>query len=81
MNSMRHMNNLFFRGIKSRSQIEVEAQEKLDALRKEISASVVARFSRGNVALQQGRFVTREDMDIEKQKLNRILDQRLGTLD
>ena len=46
-------------------------QESRSRIRESIERKIVARFSRGNIRLQQGRYLTQEDIDA---RLRRALE-------
>lgn len=43
--------------------------ERLEALEAQIDKDIVARFSTGNIRLQQGRYVTEKDLDKKYQQI------------
>lgn len=45
------------------------SNEQLEALEAQIDRDIVARFSSGNIRLQQGRYVTRRDLDKKYQRI------------
>lgn len=61
--------------LSGRKSADARASE-FEARLKAIADSVAGRFARGNVALQQGYVVTREQLDKEREELRGHLTDR-----